>query len=211
MVYIGGKEIADMPTTKYSFEIKATSDTLGLHLYRSMHIDEGGPVNDENIYSFMLTKAEADSVRKEQGVYSVTKQSVSYSTNTLFPGGEYFMWSKDNYGPLLIPKKDMTIHLSVDSLPLYSRIISNYEHHVLETRNDSIFIDKQYATHYTFKMNYYFMMGDNRDDSEDSRYWGFVPEDHVVGKASIILFSLEQSQSSFLHKINWHRFFSWVK
>jgi len=150
-------------------------------------------------------------IGKMKDVSSVNILSIQYSTNTLFPGGEYFLWSKDNYGPIVIPKKQMTVHLSIDSLALYSRIIETYEHRTLATHGDSIFIDGQYGTHYTFKMNYYFMMGDNRDNSEDSRYWGFVPEDHIIGRASIILFSIKEGASLFWKRINCHRIFSIVK
>ncbi|HTF04206.1 MAG TPA: signal peptidase I, partial [Bacteroidia bacterium] len=100
-----------------------------------------------------------------------------------------FRWNRDNFGPLLIPKEGMTIKLSVDSLPLYERAIRVYEGNKLEVKNGKIFINDQPATTYTFKQDYYFMMGDNRHNSLDSRYWGFVPADHIVGKPVFVWMS----------------------
>lgn len=210
IVYINNTEATEVPLAKYSYQISANNDTLASYLYHTLHVSEGGLI-DENGYSFLLTKAQADSVSKQKGVYSVRKSSMNYTTNSLFPGGEHFLWNRDNYGPIVIPKKNMSVRLTIDSLEMYQRIISKYEHHVLETRNDSVFIDHKYCTHYTFKMNYYFMMGDNRDNSDDSRYWGFVPEDYIIGKASLTMFSVSQEKKSFWKRINWHRFFRWVK
>ena len=103
----------------------------------------------------------------------------------VFPHSPVFPWNRDNFGPLLIPQKGMTVHLTPDSLPLYERIIDVYENNDLAVKNGTIFINGQVANSYTFKLNYYWAMGDCRHNSLDSRYWGFVPEDHIVGKVAV--------------------------
>ena len=128
----------------------------------------------------------------------------------IFPSDSRFPWNVDNFGPLTVPAKGETIDLTIDNLPLYERIIDIYETNHLEVDGDQIKINGEVATSYTFKMDYYWMMGDNRHNSADSRYWGFVPEDHVVGKAKFIWLSLDKDKS-FPANIRFKRLFTGVK
>jgi signal peptidase I len=115
-------------------------------------------------------------------------------------------WNLDNYGPIYIPQKGATIQLKPETIALYQRVISKYEGNQFEQRGDKFFLNGKATSSYTFKQNYYWMMGDNRHNSEDSRYWGFVPEDHVVGKPLLIWFSLKEGTLS--KGINWRRIFT---
>jgi len=128
----------------------------------------------------------------------------------VFPQWGAPRWSQDNYGPIWIPKKGDTVQLTAENLPLFRRIIEAYEGHTLEERDGRIVIDGKEATEYTFAMNYYWMMGDNRHNSADSRFWGFVPEDHIVGKASFVWLSLD-AEKSFPANIRWERLFRKVR
>ncbi|MDR2907588.1 MAG: S26 family signal peptidase, partial [Bacteroidales bacterium] len=128
----------------------------------------------------------------------------------IFPFDERFVWNVDNIGPIYIPQKGRTIDISIGNLPLYQRIIAVYEGHQVDVKGDQIFIDGQLANSYTFEMDYFWMMGDNRHNSADSRYWGFVPEDHIVGKPQFTWLSLDKDKS-FPSNIRWKRMFRMVK
>jgi signal peptidase I len=211
-VFIGKKIVESLPDFDYSYLVKSTTDTLEPYVRRTMHLTETEVGTNAKEYIFMMTKAQADTLRKNPLVTSLFPSMSSYTPNSLFPNGPRFLWTEDNYGPIIIPKKGVTVHLNIDSISLYERIIRDYEHHKLETKNDSIYIDGKYATHYIFKMDYYFMMGDNRNNSVDSRYWGFVPEDHIIGKASMIPFSANPGPRgvSLWKRIIWNRCFKWI-
>lgn len=132
------------------------------------------------------------------------------SYKLIFPFEEHFRWTRDNFGPLWIPKKGVTVKLDKDNLPLYGRIIGTYEDNDLKLLSDgSILINGKAAESYTFKQDYYFMMGDNRHNSLDSRYWGFVPEDHIVGRPSLVWLSTDKNKG-FPLNIRWRRFFKIV-
>lgn len=211
-VIINGKAIASPPKAKYSYEVYATIDSLGSYLYRTLHITEGEMISMDYKYIFLMTQAEADSVSRMENILLVKRLSVQYPTADMFPGGIFSLWNKDNYGPIVIPKKGESVHLDIDSLVLYARIITTYEKHSLNIRHDSIFIDGRYSTTYTFQMNYYFVLGDNRDNSADSRYWGFVPENYIIGKASFVLLSLKQNPDKAGWKgINWKHSFTSIR
>ena len=119
-------------------------------------------------------------------------------------------WTRDNYGPIWIPQRGATIELTPQNLALYSRCIKNYEGNQLEVKGDKVWINGAEATTYTFQYDYYWMMGDNRHNSADSRSWGFVPEDHIVGKPILVWLSLDKDRSLFDGGIRWNRIFRWV-
>lgn len=127
----------------------------------------------------------------------------------LFPFTDNFEWTRDNYGPIWIPAKGATVNLTLENLPLYQRIISTYEKNRLEVKDGEIYINGEKSDTYTFKQDYYFMMGDNRHHSLDSRYWGFVPEDHIVGKPAMLWFSTDKYES-FPSNIRWNRLFKFI-
>ncbi len=158
------------------------------------------------------TEQDAAAIAKLKGVESVQKELAVEPDYELFPHDTRYGWNVDNYGPLWIPSKGATVELTHANLPLYRRIIETYEGHTLTVDGEggTILIDGQPATEYTFAMDYYWMMGDNRHNSADSRFWGFVPEDHIVGKASFTWLSLDPDKK-FPGNIRWKRMFKKVR
>ncbi|MBN8787660.1 MAG: signal peptidase I, partial [Terrimonas sp.] len=116
----------------------------------------------------------------------------------------HYKWSEDFYGPVWIPKKGSTITLTPENISIYRRVINVYEGNKLEEKDGKFIINGQKTNQYTFKMDYFWLMGDNRHNSQDSRFWGFVPEDHVVGRASLIWFSWDKGP-------RWNRLFRSIK
>ena len=162
-----------------------------------------------------LTAEMLEKVQSYSNVVSVTKNVDSYppdypdSDATIFPFSTDFKWTRDNFGPLWIPAKGVEVELTIENLPLYQRIITSYEGNELEVKDGKIFINSEEAQSYTFHQDYYFMMGDNRHNSLDSRYWGFVPEDHIVGKPAVVWLSIDGNRK-FPNNIRWRRFFKFV-
>ena len=140
-----------------------------------------------------LTVLEAKEILRTGIVDSIVQKITQTKTANInfFPNAIPYNWNEDNFGPILIPKAGMTIDINEQTLPLYKKIIREYEKNELSKEGSKIFIDGKEASSYTFEQDYYWMMGDNRHRSEDSRYWGYVPEDHVVGKPVLVWFSIE--------------------
>ena len=129
----------------------------------------------------------------------------------MFPFDSTYRWNVDNFGPVWVPKKGVAVSLNNHNICFYRRVIKVFEGNKLEEKEGKIFINGKESNTYTFKMNYFWMMGDNRHNSADSRYWGFVPEDHVVGKAVFIWLSLDPNKSLLAGKIRFNKLFRIVK
>ena len=153
-----------------------------------------------------ITDEIAAKLRKDSEVDSVVKviNPKGNKGNNMFPQGTNLSWNTDNYGPIYIPKKGTTVPLNMNSIPFYERIIEDYENNQLEVIGEHIFVNGKKSTSYTFNQDYYWMMGDNRQNSLDARSWGYVPFDHVVGKPVLIWFSINEGE------IRWERLFTTV-
>ena len=162
---------------------------------------------------YHLSKEQAEKIAAMPNIIGLVPQidSAGYYEDGIFPQDARYRWNKDNFGPIIVPQKGQTVHLNDSTIHLYKRIIENYEHNTLEEKNGKIFINGQQTDSYTFEQNYYWMMGDNRHNSADSRYWGFVPEDHVVGKVSFAWLSLDKFKNWGDGKIRWNRMFRGIK
>ncbi len=162
------------------------------------------------VYNIPLTQ-EALAKLKKSGYAKTIMVEPEYFGGSVYPVNYNMEWTRDNYGPIWIPKKGATVELNEKNIALYERCIVNYEHNQMTIENGQIFINGQVANSYTFKYDYYFMMGDNRHKSADSRSWGFVPEDHVVGKPILVWLSLDKDYNLFNGGIRWNRLFKFVK
>lgn len=162
------------------------------------------------VYRFPMTEAMVAQVKKLPSVKKVLVEPEIIGGTMYYPVDYDNGWTRDNYGPIWIPKRGATIELTPENLALYRRCIKNYEHNELEEKDGVVYINGEKATTYTFQYDYYWMMGDNRHNSADSRSWGFVPEDHIVGKPIMIWLSLDKDRSLFDGGIRWNRLFRWV-
>lgn len=162
------------------------------------------------VYRFPMTEAMVAQVKKLPSIKKVIVEPEIIGGTMYYPVDYDNGWTRDNYGPIWIPKRGATIELTPENLALYRRCIKNYEHNELEEKDGVVYINGEKATTYTFQYDYYWMMGDNRHNSADSRSWGFVPEDHIVGKPIMIWLSLDKDRSLFDGGIRWNRLFRWV-
>jgi len=162
------------------------------------------------VYHLPLTKSAYQALLGNKKLIAKIKMEPEDKSGQLYPLNLYTKWDRNNYGPIWIPKKGATIKLTTENLPIYERPIRAYEGNSLEVKGGKIYINGKQTNSYTFKMDYYWMMGDNRHNSADSRYWGFVPEDHVVGKPILVWLSLDKDRGWFSGKIRWNRLFKLV-
>jgi signal peptidase I len=158
------------------------------------------------MYKILASKEKAAMMKKNPRIVSVQPKIINKENPdpNIFPHDvEHYPWNQDNFGPLKIPQAGQTVELNAVTIPLYRKIIDTYENNELVEKNGKFIINGKEATTYTFKQDYYWMMGDNRDNSADSRFWGFVPNDHIVGKAVFVWLSLDDKHALGDGKIRW--------
>ena len=200
---------------KKQWHYKVQTKGSGLNpkiLYEKYDITEGGYGKNRNEYILTLTEENAIAIKGFSNVISLKKKldKKSIYKEYIFPNNKKYKWNADQYGPIVIPKKGDSIKLNLTNINLYKDIIERYENNILKVIDDKILINNKVAEQYIFKMNYYWMMGDNHHNSADSRFWGFVPENHIVGKALFIWMSWDKNAKG-INKIRWDRLFKSVK
>ncbi|WP_353720621.1 signal peptidase I [Dyadobacter sp. 676] len=219
-VYANGKAMENPPRMENEYFVATTTAVNEEKVFRENGISEFNSYtegdndtikgNEQMGYLVFTTTEIAAKLKTYDFVKSITlvKTDNGITEPMLYPNSSLFKWNRDNYGPITVPKKGMTVQLTPENIATYGPVIKNYED------NDDVVIDEKSVkvggkpiTSYTFKQDYYFMMGDNRHNSADSRYWGFVPMGHIVGKAVFVWMSIDPNPTSFFNKIRWSRIF----
>ena len=211
VVYLNGKPNREPENVQYAYEVTFKQD-----LPEDLKLELG--ITDEDLYTsrngqtvwMPLTRVAKQALQRRPDIVSSIRPAQP-AADWLYPQNMVKSWTTANYGPVWIPKKGATLQLTLANLPIYERPIRVYEGNDLQVRGGKIYINGKQTDKYTFRLNYYWMMGDNRDISADSRFWGFVPEDHIVGKPLFVWLSLDGDYGWFsVHHVRWNRFFKRV-
>lgn len=212
-VYVNGTAAPDPPRVQYSYYVTdSTRIGLSASKRKSLNINEEDMVKMTPFTTiYWLTNEQRDKIiNMGLSVKEIIDEPYSFDY-TIYPHDPRYHWNRDWMGTIVVPKKGTTVELNDSTIVLYDRIIRNYEKNELEVRDGKIYINGVETSRYTFKMDYYFMMGDNRHNSADSRFWGFVPQDHIVGKAFLVWLSLDKFKSWGEGKIRWNRMFRIIR
>ncbi len=212
-LYVNGEPqtISEKMRNQFRYFVKTDGTLFSERTLNKYNIYEGQILSRNGDYELILNDESLAAIKRFTYVKKVEKividKGVKVNSPELIFPEDNFNWNLDNFGPLKIPQAGSQVDISADNVELYRRIIETYENNKLEIVDGEIYINDKLASTYTFKMDYYWMMGDNRHNSLDSRYWGFVPEDHVVGKALFIWMSWDKNKNG-INKIRWNRLFN---
>jgi len=214
VLYINDQSAYQPPKSQLMYLVEHNGYDLSESNRKKLNINEEDRDPYPNVTVYHLNKEQAAKIASFPNIAAVIPQIYpdTFYEDNIFPQDIRFKWNRDNFGPIVIPKAGATVMLNDSTVQLYKRIIEIYENNSLEIKDKKIFINGKETDKYTFKMNYYWLMGDNRHNSADSRYWGFVPEDHVVGKVSFAWLSLDKYKNwGEKGKVRWNRMFRRVK
>lgn len=213
-LFVNGAAAKVHETQQTSYYVRTNGTRINPKAFERMDISRSDQsmMLSGTVYRLPLTTKNADLI---SGFANVTGIEADYRrageyAPYIFPHDPQYRWNEDHFGPLWIPKKGTTVNLDMTNISLYTSVIDIYEENDLEIRDTVIYINGSPADRYTFKMDYYWMMGDNRHDSADSRFWGFVPEDHIVGRPVLVWLSIDKEAQGF-KKIRFKRFFKGAK
>ena len=207
LVWVNGIQQESYPGLQLTYRVVTDGEKFSQRVVDQLGLNAKELIYDARMPGYPWMPLTADKLEKVKALSHVVEVTPNLETGAdpeVFPFNGNG-WSRDEFGPLWIPSKGATVELTAENLPLYERIIRDYEHNTLEVRNEAVIINGEQTKEYTFKQDYYFMMGDNRHNSLDSRYWGFVPEDHIVGTPAIIWLSTDGNRK-FPQNIRWKRF-----
>lgn len=211
IVYINGKMGHQPPKMQHNYLVKINGNSLNPKVLEKFDIYEGYRTAAPNEFILNMNATTAEEFGRLNFVNEVTRMIAPANTEVsqeIFPNDTlHFKWNVDNYGPIVIPKEGVTVKITPENIALYNRCITAYEHNTLTIKDNKIFINGKETDEYTFGMDYYWMMGDNRHNSQDSRFWGYVPVDHIVGKPLFIWLSKDNTY----HRIRWNRFLQFPK
>ena len=207
-VYINGKSQGPFPGIQHHYQIQTDGSRINTRTFEKLNIYQDDVEYGAGVYEIPLIAENAEELKTLGNVSSVEKRVKPQGIydSEIFPHDANYPWNIDNFGPLWIPKKDVTIKIDLSNICFYERIITAYEGNELKIQGSDIYINGVKSDSYTFKMDYYWMMGDSRHDSLDSRYWGFVPEDHIVGAPRFVWLSLNK-EKTFPFNIRLNRMF----
>lgn len=210
VVYLDGKPNKEPDNVQYDYFVRLKQD-IPDELVRELGISHEDLASLSETGAMPLTRRAYERLKTCADIVdSIAYDNVNSVSDGLYPLNAWTGWTRDNYGPVWIPAKGESVKLTMDNIAVYERPIRVYEHNDLEVKDGKIFINGKQSDSYTFKMDYYWMQGDNRHNSADSRYWGFVPEDHIVGKPILIWLSLDKDRGWFDGHVRWNRLFRWV-
>lgn len=204
-IYINNTLISDATTVKHYYIVIASNNKLKEAFPKNSNAQRIG----ENSWKLELTKNNAENLKENPNIITLEQavENASFYNQNVYPSDPLLGWNTHHIGPFLIPRKGLSIILNHDNYNLYKTIIRDYEHQEIDFKNETVYINHKAVTHYTFQSDYFWMLGDNRDNSLDSRFWGLIPESHIIGKVSTVLFSWDQHNNT----LRWDRTFVFLK